>query len=174
ARKIDTGTETIHIVDATPTGNRTLDRVMAEMARRPDLKTVRQWIEEIFQHRRDWEGEALASLIASGILRHEKSKLLWVIDVERFPLVDGRHQRHVQERLRHAILNDEIPDTRDIILLSLAEPCGLLPYILNHRELEARKERIRMLSSLETISRKVTAAIVSLDATMRAAMTKVV
>ena len=174
ARKIDTDTETIHIIDTAPTGNATLDRVLAEMGRRPDLKTVRQWIEEIFQHRRDLEGEALASLIASGILRHEKSKLLWIIDVVRFPLVDGRHQQHVKERLRQAILNDEIPDTRDIILLSLAEPCGLLPYILSDRELEARKERIRMLSNLETISRKVTAAIVSLEATMRAAMTKVV
>lgn len=169
ARKIDTDTETIRIVDATPTGNATLDRVLAEMARRPDFTTVRQWIEEIFRRRQDLEGEALASLIASGILRHEKSKLLWIIDVERFPLVDGRHQEGVKERLRHAILCDDIPDTRDIILVSIAKPCGLLPYLLSEPELAARRQRIQTLCNLETISRKVTAAIEALNATLHSA-----
>ena len=174
ARKIDTDTETIHIVDTTPTGNAMLDRVLAEMSRRPDLSTVRQWIEEIFHRREDLEGEALQSLIASGILRHEKSKLLWIIDIERFPLVDGHHQEYVKKRLERAILTDDIPDTRDIMLVSIAEPCGLLHYVLSDAQIELRRGRIRMLSNLETISRKVTAAIASLDSAVRSAMTKVV
>jgi hypothetical protein len=174
ARKIDTDTEAIHITDTNPTGNPIMDRVLAEMAQRPELTTVRQWIEEIFLHRRDLEGEALARLIESGILRHEKSKLLWVIDIERFPLVNQKPQQHVKTRLAHAILSDDIPDTRDIMLVSIAEPCGLLPYVLADDQIEVRRDRIRMLSNLETISRKVTAAILGLDATMRSAMTKVV
>ena len=174
ARKIDTDTESIHIVDTSPTGNATLDHVLAEMSRRPDLRTVRQWIEEIFHRRQDLEGEALQSLISSGILRHEKSKLLWIIDVERFPLVHGHHQEHVKRRLERAILTDEIPDTRDIMLVSIAEPCGLLHYVLSDAQIEARRGRIGMLSNLETISRKVTAAIASLDSAARSAMTKVV
>ena len=173
-RKIDTDTEAIHIVDATPGGHPTLDRILSEMARRPDLTTVRDWIEEIFHRRQDLEGEALASLIGQGILRHEKSKMLWIIDVERFPLVSGRHHQDVRERLRHAVLTDQIPDTRDIMLLSIAGPCGLLGYVLSEQEIVARQERIRVLSNLETISRKVTDAIMSLDGTLRQVMTKVV
>jgi len=174
ARKIDTGTEAIQVIDSTPTGSATHDHVLAEMAQRPDLITVRQWIEQIFLHRRDLEGEALLSLIHSGVLRHEKSKLLWIIDIERFPLVNNKPQQHVKTRLAHAILTDDIPDTRDIMLVSIAEPCGLLPYVLADDQIASRRERIRMLSNLETISRKVTAAILGLDATMRSAMTKVV
>jgi hypothetical protein len=174
ARKIDTGTESIHIVDTSPTGNATLDRVLGEMAKRPDLTTVRAWIEEIFLQHEDLEGEALASLIQQGILRHEVSKLLWIIDVERFPMVDNRHQQHVKLRLAQAILTDEIPDTRDIMLVSIAEPCGLLDYVLSAAELANRKDRIQMLSNLETISRKVTDAILNLDSRLRQAMTKVV
>lgn len=45
ARKIDTDTEDIHIIDTKPTGNPTLDRVLAHMAARPGLKTVRDWID---------------------------------------------------------------------------------------------------------------------------------
>src|SRR5215831_18924714 len=47
ARKIDTDTESIRIIETTPTGNSTLDRILADMTKRPDLKTVKKWIEEI-------------------------------------------------------------------------------------------------------------------------------
>ncbi len=166
-RKIDTDTEEIQILDTNTSGNPVCDRVIAEMRERPDVKTVRDWIEAMFRRNDDLEGEALASLVEQGILRHEKTKRLWIIDVERFPLVDGRVQKNVKERLTQAILGDRIPDARDIMLVSLAEPCGLLRCVLSEQELEARKERIEMLSNLETISRKVMAAIVELDASFR-------
>jgi hypothetical protein len=174
ARKIDTDTEEIQIVDKLPTGNATLDRVLSRMAARPDLRTVSEWIEEIFIQRDDLEGEALKSLMDRGVLRHEHSKLLWVIDVERFPMVDNKPLQHVKMRLAHAILTDDIPDTRDIMLVSIADQCGLLGYVLSEVELENRKERIRTLTKLETISRKVADAIHALDKSIRIAMTKVV
>jgi hypothetical protein len=174
AGKIDTGMEEIQIVDPTPTGNPTLDRMLARMAARPDLKTVREWIEEMFIQRDDLEGEALQSLIGRGVLRHEHSKLLWVIDVERFPMVDNQPVQHVKLRLANAILADTIPDTRDIMLVSIADQCGLLGYVLSDSELDIRQERIQALSKLETISRKVADAIHALDKSIRVAMTKVV
>jgi golgi phosphoprotein 3 len=163
ARKIDTDTDHIHIVDRTPVGHPTLDRILEVMALRPNLTTVTDWIEEIFHRREDLEGEALQSLIRQGILRHEKSKRLWIIDVEHFPVVNERPLQHVKVRLAQAILTDTIPDTRDIMLVSLAEPCGLLGYVLSDHQLEGRKDRIRTLCNLETISRKVADAIVGLE-----------
>ena len=174
ARKLDTDTESIQIIDRTPTGNATLDRVLQLMDSKPQLTTVREWIEHIFHQRGDLEGEALASLTAQGIIRHEKSKLLWIIDIERFPLVNNVPQQDVRQRLRDTVLSDGIPDTRDIMLVSIAEPCGLLGYVSTDAEHQARRQRIQMLCGLETISRKVTAAIASLDATMRQAMSRVV
>ena len=174
ARKIDTDTEAIQIIDTTPTGNATLDRVLTHMAGRPDLTTVRGWLEEIFQQRDDLEGEALQSLIEQDILRHEKSKLLWIIDVERFPLVDNKPQQYVKVRLANTILADDIPQTRDIMLVSIAEPCGLLSYVLSDAVLEARRQRIHLLCHTETISRKVADAILGLETSMRQAMSKVV
>jgi len=174
AGKIDTDTESIHIVNCDPTGNATLDRVLQDISRRPHITTVHQWIEEIFHRRDDLEGEALRGLIDGGILRHEKTKRLWIIDVERFPMVDNRHQQDVRLRLADAILTDTIPDTRDIMLVSIANACGLLGFILSDSQLKARRARIDTLCGLETISRKVTAAIYELDTAVRHAMTKVV
>lgn len=167
ARRIDTDTDNIQILDHSPTGSPTLDRVLSAMAQRNDSTSVRDWIEAIYYRREDLEGEALAGLIRQGILRHEKSKRFWVIDVERFPLIDNRPQQDVRLRLAEAILSDTIPDTRDIMLVSIAEPCGLLGYFLTEAQMTSRRERIMTLCKLETISRKVAAAINDLEATLR-------
>lgn len=169
ARKIDTDTEEIQIMDATATGNPIWDRVLAEMRDRPEIKTVRDWIEAMFRRNDDLEGEALATLIRHGILRHEKSKRLWIIDVERFPLADKQPQREVKERLARAVLTDRIPDTRDIMLVSIAEACGLLRCVLREDQLARQRARIEMLCNLETISRKVVAALAGLDSSLRQA-----
>jgi Golgi phosphoprotein 3 len=174
ARKIDTDTEKIHVIDTTPTGDPILDRILADLAGRTNLRTVRDWIEEIYLRRRDLEGEALESLMARGILRHERSKRLWLIDVERFPLVNSRPQQHVRLRLAEAIRNDRIPDTRDIMLVSLARQCGLLGFVLSEAELEHRSGWIERLCGVETISRKVSEAIVNLDSSLKRAMARVV
>jgi golgi phosphoprotein 3 len=174
ARKIDTDTETIQIIDRSPTGSATLDQVLAAMAQRGEMTSVRQWIEEISYRRVDLEGEALASLIRQGILRHEKSKRLWIIDVERFPMADNRHQQDVRLRIAEAILSDKIPDTRDIMLVSIAEPCGLLSYVLASEQLSSRRERIRTLCNLETISRKVANAINDLEVTLQQGVPRII
>src|SRR5262249_13627786 len=149
------------------TGNAVLDQILQEVARRTDRITVRDWIETIFLARQDLEGEALRTLVARGVLRQEVSKRLWVIDVERFPVVNNRPLLHVRERLAHAIRSDAIPETRDIMLLSIAEPCGLLCFVLSEAELVRRKDRIRNLCGLEAISRSVTDAILNLDTALR-------
>src|SRR5258707_15254370 len=107
ARKIDTDTETIEVIDTTPTGNATLDRVLADMARRTHLKTVEDWIEQLFYGRGGIEGEALKSLVDRGILRHQKSKLMWIIDGESYPMVNNKPQKFVADRLASASLGDE-------------------------------------------------------------------
>jgi hypothetical protein len=88
--------------------------------------------------------------------------------------VDNQPQRHVKLRLAEAILSDTIPETRDIMLVSIAELCGLLGFVLSEAELANRRDRIKTLCSLETISRKVAGAIEALDKSVRIAMQKVV
>ena len=174
AGKIDTDTEEITVIDRGPTGTKLLDHVLAEMAAQPELITMQQWIEELGRRRDDLEGEALRSLTERGILRHEKTKRLWIIDVERFPLVDTGEQKFVKRRLELAVLADDIPAVRDIMLVSLVEACGLLSQVFSERALDLRKQRIQTLCNLETISRKVAAAIHSLEDFRHHVMIKVV
>jgi len=89
-------------------------------------------------------------------------------------MVDNQPQQHVKLRLAQAILTDTIPDTRDIMLVSIAEPCGLLEYVLSSTQIDSRRERIQLLCTLETISRKVADAIAGLDSTVHHSLGKIV
>ena len=170
AGRIDTGTENIQVIDTTPTGKAVTDYFLAALAQRSEKTTVRDWMEEAFRERDYLEQQAIASLVERGILRHETTKMLWVIDVERFPIVNHQPQHHVQLRLAQTILTDTIPDTRDIMLLSLAKACRLLPYILSEEEIESRSQRIATVCQLETISREVTEAIAFVEQRSKLAM----
>jgi hypothetical protein len=58
------------------------------------------------------------------------------------------------------------------MLVSIAEPCGLLGYVLSEAQLSSRRQRIQTLCNLETISRQVAGAIAGLDATLRQGIPK--
>ena len=163
-RRIDTDVDAITVCDPTPTGHPIQDGILAELAKQPGPLRVRVCVERIFLNRPDLEGEVLEALKEKGIIRHETSKLLWVIDRHRFPLVNGAPQQFVTLRLARAVLHDEIPDVRDIMLVSLAHACGLLNVVLADSQIEARAEWIANLSRIETISRNVSTAIADLMA----------
>lgn len=162
ANRVDTDVDAVTVINPAPTGIAVHDELLAELALHTDGQSVRGWVEQTFRLRRDLEDRALALLVDRGVIRHETTKRLWVIDVHRFPLVDGQPQEHVKARLRRAILEDTIPPVRDIMLVSLVDACGLLSRVLTDEERDARTARIEALSNLETIARNVSSAIAGL------------
>jgi len=161
AGRIDTDVDSIEVIDRTPTGNLLQDELLAELAG-GETMSVRGWVEQTFRLHKDLEDRALSQLVERGLIRQEKTRRLWVIEVQRFPLVDGKPQQQVKERLADAILGDAIPATRDIMLVSLVAACGLLNLVLTPEQQDARAQRIETLSTLETISRNVSSAIAGL------------
>jgi len=166
-KRIDTELEKVLLVSNQPTGVPVQDNVLSEMAKHPELDTVRAWIKALAEHSEYFESAALASLIARGVLRHEISTRLWIIEVERLAVADNKQQLNVKARLAQTILTDTIPDARDIMLVSVAEASGLLEYVLSRSQLESRRDRVVMLCGLETISREVGDAIVMLNDEIR-------
>jgi hypothetical protein len=162
AGRIDTDIDSISVIQDTPTGNSIQDEVLAELASGAAPLSVRGWVEQTFRLQKDLEGRALAQLIDRGYIRLETTRRLWIIDVHRFPVVDGKPQQLVKERLAQAILSDLIPPVHDIMLVSLASACGLLSGIVTDEQQEQRATWIETLSNLETISRNVSGAIAGL------------
>lgn len=166
AGRIDTDTDAITVLSAEPTGNSLQDELLAELASGAAPVGVRGWVEHTFREHKELEERALGLLIEHGVIRLETTKRLWIIDVHRFPLVDGKPQEQVKARLERAILDDAIPPTRDIMLVSLADSCGLLTRVMTEEQRDARASRIEALANIETIARNVSSAIAGLYADM--------
>ena len=58
----------------------------------------------------------------------------------------------VKRRILGIVLADEIPDPRDIVLVSLADSCRLFDSILQPSELEAAESRIHQVARMDLIA----------------------
>ena len=61
------------------------------------------------------------------------------------------------------LFTDEIPDPRDIVIICLADACGVFKNILSPSELSEVQERIELIRKMDLIGQSVTKAIQKLD-----------
>ncbi len=157
--RIDTDLERLTIVDAPRIGDDILDDALASLVSTGTELTTSAAIERVAMDCRRYRETALKRLVDKGILRENAGRFLWVFHTRRYPVVDDREPREVRTRLRQILLTDELPDPRDVVLLSLIEACDLLHLVLSPDEIAASKERVEQLSRLDLIGQAMTKAV---------------
>jgi golgi phosphoprotein 3 len=161
--RIDTDLQRLTLVSAEPTGEPLLDATLAQVANEPEARSTASWLDRLRGEGPRIRAEAIARLIERGVLRQEHSRLLWVFESRRYPLLDGRQQQEVKLRIAKLLLSDEIPDARDAMITALAEACGLLRRVFSEQELRRSQGRIRQIVRLDLIGRTVGSAIEELQ-----------
>lgn len=155
ANRIDTDPERLMVIDSTPTGNGTLDGVLAQICEHGEGRNTAQWLEVLSAE----QGEAIQeqtveSLIKRGVLERREEKFLWVFRSRRYPMIDGRLQREARERVVGVLFSGEIPDPRDIALICIADACGLLKRVFGEAELDELAPRLDQLRKMDLIGRE--------------------
>ncbi len=156
--RIDTDLQHLILVDATPVGDSLLDPTLAEIAA-GERHDTRFWVEHVAQRSLAIQEEALSRLVAHGILERQDDSFLWVFRSRRYPLIDGKAEREVKQRIMGVLFSDEIPDPRDAMLIGLADACDIFKELLSQRELHNVEDRIELVSGLDLIGRAMTQAI---------------
>ena len=151
--RIDTDPERLVLLDDTPTGDSLLDPTLARIAadREGADQDARYWVEQEASHSEDTREEALRRLVDLGILEREDDRFLWVFKSRRYPVIDGKAEREVKLRIMGVLFSDEIPDPRDVVIICLADACGLFRELLPKRELEQASVRIDQVRKLDLI-----------------------
>ena len=151
--RIDTDPERLVLLDDTPVGDSLLDPTLARIAqdREGAERDARYWVEQEATHAEEIREEALNRLIEVGILEREDDRFLWVFKSRRYPVVDGKAEREVKLRILGVLFSDEIPDPRDVVIICLADACGLFRELLPKRELEQASVRIEQVRKLDLI-----------------------
>lgn len=148
--RIDTDPENLILVDATPVGDSLLDPTLAEIAA-GEQRDARYWVEHTANKGEQIREEALSRLVAAGILEQQEDRFLWVFRSRRYPLVDGKAEREVKLRIMEVLLSDQIPAPRDVVIIALADACGIFRDLLPKRELQQAADRIEQVRKLDLI-----------------------
>ena len=148
--RIDTDPENLILIDASPVGDSLLDPTLAEIAA-GEQRDARYWVEHTAKKGEQIREEALSRLVDAGILERQEDRFLWVFRSRRYPLVDGKAEREVKLRIMEVLLSDQIPEPRDVVIIALADACGIFHELLPKRELQRASSRIEQVRKLDLI-----------------------
>jgi len=167
--RIDTDLENLQVIDLTPTGQPILDRILALLPPPGETRPLRSLLDRLAIEGAEIKRMALANLVAVGILKEENRRFLWVFKTRRYPMLDNREVVEVETRLHELVLSDDIPDPRDVVLVSLVHTWGLFDQILSPRELLRSLPRIRNLARLDLIGQQAAQSIQDIEQAMASA-----
>lgn len=157
--RIDTDLEKLVLVSDTPLGDDLLDPTLADIVQAEDKRDARFWVERTAAWSDEIRERALARLVARGILETRDDRFLWVFRARRYPVVDGKAEREVKLRIMEVLFSNELPSPRDVVIICLADACGLLRRLLGKNELQSALARIDQVRKLDLIGQATTQAI---------------
>ena len=167
--RIDTDLEKLVLVDATPVGDSLLDETLADVAA-TDESAPRIWVERTVGRGPAIRAHALSRLIDRGILESRESRFLWLFRTQRYPVVDRSAKNEVKLRIMGVLFSDEIPDPRDVVIICLADTCGIFRELLSKREVGQASARIAQVRQLDLIGQAVSGALRDIEVSLQAAM----
>jgi hypothetical protein len=161
--RIDTDLSALVIHDRTPTGEALLDEALGVLTNLPAEATTVQALDLLRKDGAAIEKGALARLLERGILREDGGRVLWMFETRRYPLIDGKELLEVKHRIAALLSSEDIPDPRDIVIVALAQSCGLLNRVFSDAAVKAAKPRIDQIAKLDLIGREMRTSMQQLN-----------
>ena len=171
--RIDTDLDNLVLIDATPVGDNMLDPTLAEIAATAEAgekHDARFWVVHTARSASAIRDEALSRLIALGILERQDDRFLWVFRSRRYPAIDGNAEREVKLRIMGVLFSNEIPSPRDIMIICLADACGIFKELLSRQELTTASTRIAQVRRLDLIGQAMSQAILDIEMSVAASI----
>lgn len=163
--RVDTDLDALTLVDDTPLSDSLLDPVLADIAGDYDPKCRQSpsyWVRKAARRGEEIRAEAVRRLVKANILEsaHQGSLFLasGVMRSRMYPSTQGK-VTDVRLRVMRALFADEVPDPKDIVIISLTHACGEFDRLLSKEEFEQVRPRIELLSKMDLIGREVARSI---------------
>jgi cytochrome P450 len=166
--RLDSDRDSLILLDSTPTGDPVLDPILKEIAGEKEQHNVQYWVERLAPRAEDIIEHRLDHLVEKDILRHHAGEF-WTLAPnmgqldEYMSSRDGSVVDFVRTRISRVIFENELPDPRDMIIISLVNACGVFGYIFELDE--QSRARIEFISNLDEIGRSIGNAVTQSVAT---------
>ena len=160
--RIDTDLENLVMLDKTPLGDSLLDPTLANIAS-DEQRDPKYWVEQTASHADVIREEALSRLVNNGILERRDDRFLWVFKSRRYVAIRGDAEREVKLRIMEVLFSDSIPDPRDVVIICLADACGIFDKLLTKQELDKASDRIKQVRQLDLIGQAMSQSIQDIE-----------
>ena len=160
--RIDTDMTSLFVIDESETGNNVLDPILEEIASSETQHNAQYWIERLASRADTLIDLILDRLVDLKILDHHEGDY-WTLSStfwhsEMFGQdEDGTAVQFVKARIANVIFNNEIPDPRDIVIISLINTCDVFRFIFQLDE--ESEERIEQICRMDLIARAISEAV---------------
>ncbi|MBN2746395.1 MAG: GPP34 family phosphoprotein [Bacteroidales bacterium] len=141
------------------TGEEIVDTVIDEIITFNGKRSIIDWITHISIHGQYFRDEIITSLVRKGVLKIQDKKTLWFFSSRKYPMQNNQEVKEVRSRLRELIFSDEIPEVRDLILLSILYHGQLLDTVVTTSEKIKYSDRISQISKMDFIGQTITQAM---------------
>ena len=165
--RIDTDPERLFVLDPEPVGDDLLDPMLVRIVQSSDTHDAGHWIRQAVAQANDAFDRSAGRLVERGILERKERRFLGIRRRAGYEIADAEALKPKRRVLR--ILSDtDIPDVRDMVLISLADACGILESLLSAREFHAAAGRIDQIRNLDPVGRSVSKMLGAIRAALAA------
>jgi len=149
----------LRVVDKSPIGDFLLDEVLKELQHKSDPRPTRDWLSHFSAEGKMIRGQVANRLAASKILEIKEEKKLIFFKTYRYILINSDGIDAIKSRLRELVMGDEIPDPREVVLVGIANSCGLFYDLFSIEDLARVRPRIIAMRKLDLIGQATTSII---------------
>ena len=158
----DPSSASLFLLDEAETGNPVLDLILKDIAAEPVQRNAGYWIERLAPRAETLIDMVLERLVELKVLEHHDGDF-WTLARTAWQMegvsssTEGTAAQFVRTRISNAIFNNEIPDPRDVLIISLINTCDVFRFIFQlDDEAEAR---IEFICKMSLLGRSIAAAV---------------
>ncbi|MCX6256945.1 MAG: GPP34 family phosphoprotein [Bacteroidia bacterium] len=153
--RIDSDLKHLIKVSSKATGDVVLDDMLGFIFKENIEKEPAYWISQIGLRADEMIEQIIATLIIKKILKVENQKVLWMFSTRKYPLTGDKEIKEVKSRVRELVFGTDLPDLRDIVIISLVYYGSMLSMIFSDDEIKKHKTRIEQIAKMDLIGQSI-------------------
>ena len=149
-QRIDTDKHYLYVLDPTRSAEPACAHVLARIVTEPETRSIHHWVELFARDYATLHLMLTNRLVQRRILLRHRGGRLWFLGL-RDVTHDGKPVRDVQQRIAAVLLDDELPDPRDVMIISLAEACSLWSGLFEEETVARIGHRVARIARMDFI-----------------------
>jgi len=158
--RIDTDLDYVIPDRAEPTGLLLLDTALAQIQQSQENQTINRCLFNLAEKGARYREILVSGLLEKGLLRMEHEHVFLRFTADKYPiLIHDQEVIEVKTRMKGLVFSNELPDFRDVVIISLAWYGGLLDLIFTEDEIQKYRARIEQLARMDLIGQAVSKSL---------------